>query len=67
MGQPAPQSQVLVRARRRQVHIYLSDREYLRVQKLAEVYDETISGLLRRLLRDVGQPKAVILKPPYGQ
>lgn len=39
------------RTRRRQVHIWLSDREYNCLRALAENEDETLSATLRRLLK----------------
>jgi hypothetical protein len=43
---------MFLRSRRRQVHIWLSEREYFCVQQLAEANDETISAVLRRLLKE---------------
>jgi hypothetical protein len=65
MDQPETSERMFLRSRRRQVHIWLSEREYLRVQRLAESHDETISGVLRRLLKEAGRPPAVTSNGPH--
>jgi hypothetical protein len=41
------------RTRRRQVHIWLSDREYAWLRSVARDHDESLSGTIRRVLKSL--------------
>ena len=51
----------VIRNRRHQMHIWLSDREYAWLTSVAKQNDETISGVIRRVLR----LHRLERKPPY--
>ena len=56
--QTAQSDPPLGRVRRRQVHFWLSEREYDWLRLLAATNDETISGMVRRVLRMVKSAKS---------
>ena len=63
MSEPQKRGHLQPGARRRQLHVWVSDREYDRLRSLASTNDESISAVLRRAIRQTTSVAAPAAHP----